>query len=1036
MRFSRARYVTLCQQSLVTAAVLAVGVSAAGVKTLDIVPAPGYAPGSSAGAEQPTRGALPQQALDQEAQRPARADVDAAPVTPKVREVKVTGISGRDGAGQGGTGSPSVPSARPSPTAKPSPRTRPLPREQADPTEAAPSEGARAGSKRVVAQSAPQKVRGYATVGVTWKHGVDYAEDQIGVQVRTEKDGRWSGWTTAAYHDEHGPDAGTAEEEASRERPGTDALVIGSVDRVQMRAETTDGSAPPDLKLAVIDPGSGTMVKAAPALDTAKLKPSTEHGGTDQPQASGPLTVQTDDGPDTIALSAMKKAAKPKIYSRAQWGANERMRDQTAPSYGTVKTGFIHHTVNTNNYSEAKVPSLLRGIYAYHTQSRGWRDIGYNYLVDRFGRIWEGRYGGVTRAVVGAHTLGYNEVSFAMSAIGNFDIARPPAAVLNAYARLFAWKLSLYNIRADAPRLAVKSRYLHAINGHRDVGQTACPGRYLYAQIPYIRTLAQRIQNAAQSGTTVPNPTPTPKPTPTAPPAPLTLFHTPTQAPQEWTRQASGITFPKASNLVGSAYPDLVLKRSDGRVVVQPTGGQTGFGAPVTTPGTWSTMDIVAAVGDVTGDGKGDVLARSRKDGTTRVYAGDGAGHVAARGAHVTGLFRSARSIVTAGDWNRDKRTDVLMRDRNSRLWVVLGVGAGRFRSPILLSRAWGGFASTAVPGDLTGDGRPDVVAIHHTGYLYLVPATSRGTLGTPVKLRTVGKAYDGVTGGAADLTGDSVPDVVTRSSTTGRVEVIAGAGRGRLGATVARSSAFASVARLSVAQMSGSRQADLVGVNKAGTQLVVLPNNGLSNLLPAKVSNLTVASATQVLDVGDWNGDGHGDVVTRQAGGDVLVLHRGLGNGTFMPAVALSRGWSSISRLAAVGDVTGDRRPDLAGLTSKGQVRIYPSNGKVGLLAPRTAPDSLRTFNTIGSGAWQPLTAGTRWTSSDGSFVPFVGTTGNDPTRYDWVIGPGDVDGDGRADLVTRDAAGSLWLIPGATKSLGARRLIGTGFGAYKLGG
>jgi hypothetical protein len=201
-------------------------------------------------------------------------------------------------------------------------------------------------------------------------------------------------------------------------------------------------------------------------------------------------------------------------------------------------------------------------------------------------------------------------------------------------------------------------------------------------------------------------------------------------------------------------------------------------------------------------------------------------------------------------------------------------------------------------------------------------------------------------------------------------------------------------------------------------------------------VSNLTVASATQVLDVGDWNGDGHGDVVTRQAGGDVLVLHRGLGNGTFMPAVALSRGWSSISRLAAVGDVTGDRRPDLAGLTSKGQVRIYPSNGKVGLLAPRTAPDSLRTFNTIGSGAWQPLTAGTRWTSSDGSFVPFVGTTGNDPTRYDWVIGPGDVDGDGRADLVTRDAAGSLWLIPGATKSLGARRLIGTGFGAYKLGG
>ena len=132
---------------------------------------------------------------------------------------------------------------------------------------------------------------------------------------------------------------------------------------------------------------------------------------------------------DTVALSAMKTAPRPKIYSRAQWGANERLREQSAPDYGTVKAGFIHHTVNSNSYSSSQVPSLLRGIYAYHTQSRGWRDIGYNYLVDRFGRIWEGRYGGVTRAVVGAHTLGYNEYSFALSAIGNFDIKSPPTAV-------------------------------------------------------------------------------------------------------------------------------------------------------------------------------------------------------------------------------------------------------------------------------------------------------------------------------------------------------------------------------------------------------------------------------------------------------------------------------------------------------------------------------------------------------------------------------------------------------------------------------
>ena len=219
----------------------------------------------------------------------------------------------------------------------------------------------------------------------------------------------------------------------------------------------------------------------------------------------------------------MKAAPKPLIYSRAQWGANESIREQTPPAYGTIKTGFVHHTVNANNYTEDQVPSLIRGIYAYHVQSRGWRDIGYNFLVDRFGRIWEGRWGGIDKAVVGAHTLGYNEQSFAGSAIGNWDIATPPPAVADAFSRLMAWKLSLYNIPADAVHIWVKDKYFNAINGHRDAGSTACPGRYLYAQLPTIRTKAKAIQNAAQTGT----PTPPPGPAPLAKPVtPLRVLDT------------------------------------------------------------------------------------------------------------------------------------------------------------------------------------------------------------------------------------------------------------------------------------------------------------------------------------------------------------------------------------------------------------------------------------------------------------------------------------------------------------------------------
>src|SRR4029079_14320221 len=110
-----------------------------------------------------------------------------------------------------------------------------------------------------------------------------------------------------------------------------------------------------------------------------------------------------------------------------------------------------------------------------------------------------------------------------MSAIGNFEEAQPPEAVLDAYAKLFAWKLSTYDIKADATKLGVKARYLQAINGHRDVGQTACPCKYLYAQIPKIRQMAAKIQQRTDSTPTpettpTPTPTPTPKPTPTPTP--------------------------------------------------------------------------------------------------------------------------------------------------------------------------------------------------------------------------------------------------------------------------------------------------------------------------------------------------------------------------------------------------------------------------------------------------------------------------------------------------------------------------------------
>jgi hypothetical protein len=996
MRFSRARYVTLCQQSLVTATVLVVGVSAAGVKTLDIVPAP--APLTDARGTTGTHQAAPP--VVNSTPPPAKTEVDAAPVTPQVREVKVA---------------PAV--AAQTPTTR-TPTTK-APTTQRPQRAAAPR--VVVDHKPLVALSTPQRVTGYATVGVTWQHGVELAEKQVGIQVRTEKAGRWSGWVTVQYHDDHGPD-GDAGELTANARPGTDALVIGNVDQVQMRAENATGRPIPDLQLAVIDPGTGKMVAQRPAIDTASLASSTE--------ASQPVTTQ-DGTSDDVTLSAMRRAPKPYIYSRAQWGANEKMREQGLPNYGTVKTGFIHHTVNANNYTAAQVPALLRGIYAYHTQSRGWRDIGYNYLVDRFGRIWEGRYGGVDKAVVGAHTLGYNEVSFAMSAIGNYDIAQPPQAVLDAYARLFAWKLSLYNIRADATHLWVKNRYLNAINGHRDVGQTACPGRYLYAKIPTIRAMAQKIQDAAQKGAPVTPPKPKPTPTP-APPA----MTSPTQTPAAAVAQPK-VSLPRSLNLVGDNAPDLVVRRADGYLQVVPTGGQTGFRPAVSTAMYWRYFSMVSAVGDVTGDGRGDVLAKS-PSGWARVYPGAGYGRISSHPLKPTLRFRGTNVLLAAGDWNRDGRGDVVARSRaTGKLLLFKGQRGGQFAAPTTItSYSTRSFGSLSVVGDLTGDGRPDVMGRAANGYLYLMRSQPNGRLAPPIKRGYVGSTYTILLGGAGDMTGDGRGDLLARNPHTGAVSILPGRLGGYFAPPLGPFGGMPSLSQLSVAPMTGSRAPDLVGIERNGA-LAVVANNGLTNLRAALPSNTMITEVTQVISAGDWNGDGRGDLITRQTTGNTLVLRPGLGDGRFGTGLVMSTGWRSFTRLAAVGDVTGDGHPDLIGRAASGNTVIFPGNGAHGFYRPVLAASTLRTFNEIGTGYWRPQQFPTStFLGANGSFVPFRGTGAGTIPGYTWVFGPGDVDGDGLPDLVARDRAGTLWLLPGTASGYAQRRLIGEGFAGYTLGG
>ncbi|MFD3357428.1 peptidoglycan recognition protein family protein [Streptomyces fradiae] len=204
--------------------------------------------------------------------------------------------------------------------------------------------------------------------------------------------------------------------------------------------------------------------------------------------------------------SVRHQGPRPAIVPRAAWHAEAVSTAPAARYAPAVRAAVIHHTSTPNGYTCASVPATLRDVYAGHAHGRDWDDIGYNFLVDACGTVYEGRAGGVDRAVVGAHTKGLNEGTVGIAAIGTFgEGAEVPEPMLDAIARLVAWKLDPEG--AD-PRGTVtlvstsdESRFeegttavLPVVSGHMDGYPTRCPGAALYAKLPDISARAARLQ--------------------------------------------------------------------------------------------------------------------------------------------------------------------------------------------------------------------------------------------------------------------------------------------------------------------------------------------------------------------------------------------------------------------------------------------------------------------------------------------------------------------------------------------------------------
>ena len=358
-----------------------------------------------------------------------------------------------------------------------------------------------------------ETVEPFTLVGITAQEPFDPGTR---VLVRVREDDTWTAWQPLTITD-HGPDPDSAE--AAGIRYGTDPLLTDTADGIQVRIDTPGGEEPQGTEVLLVD---------NPVVEEDAELPEPVDGSQ-----IAPISV----------ARASTQAVMPPIITRAEWGADESLR-RGAPLYSpTIKAAFVHHTASRNDYTPEQAAKQVRNLYSWFTRGLRYSDMAYNFLVDRFGRLYEGRAGGLDQAVVGGHTAGFNQDTFAISAIGNFQKAAPPAdqmaAIVDSISSLTAWKLAMNHrdpngtipLTSDSDRGTSRYRPGETANalvigGHGDIGSTSCPGKHLEAQIPAIRAAT-----TAKMGPGMVNPTANPVAWASGP---MTITAT-TNAPLTWT---------------------------------------------------------------------------------------------------------------------------------------------------------------------------------------------------------------------------------------------------------------------------------------------------------------------------------------------------------------------------------------------------------------------------------------------------------------------------------------------------------------------
>jgi hypothetical protein len=624
----------------------------------------------------------------------------------------------------------------------------------------------------------------FSAVLLTWNDPDAKVKGTPQVRTRDLTTGKWSGWQEL---DSEPNQADGAEGERAAARGGTASLWTGDSDGIEVRVVHADGTEaggqPAGMDVKLLDPGTdpeGAMGPAAFAAETESPAP-TEPGTTQSAAPTGSATetaapTQTPGAPGTASPSASpsvptsppataspsptptvpaprpSKVVKPPVITQAEWGASTDY-DGT-PSYGTdIKAAVIHHTGmdSDNTLSCAQSRARMRSIQQEHF-ARGYYDIGYNFVVDRCGQIFEGRSGGMDLPVTGAHDVGFNTNTVGISYLGNFESAQPSRAALDAMARIVAWKFGMYGVdptgkvtltsgtpKGQDGNLVDKgtSITLPRVFGHRDTNATACPGKNLYPKLSRIATLAKTpgISHALPTsdvnrdgvtdlalGVPVGNVV---KVVPGGIDGPVTaskvtLTQNSAGVPDSTESGDAFGTSTAWGDVNGDGYADLAI----GAPGEDDTGGNADRGmvtvlyGPALNTGfsyyatgvTWAGAKLGSAVtvGDFNGDGKADVFsAGTGKGGNYNVKLTGGA---TAYGRLTSATGSVAHLDAATGDFNRDGYADVALNYRDNggvaRVARFAGSATGLTMAGVISVK--GGRSITA--GDVDNNGYDDIV--------------------------------------------------------------------------------------------------------------------------------------------------------------------------------------------------------------------------------------------------------------------------------------------------------------------------------------